>query len=157
MSGALFALQRHCELRRGKACRLSPHPFAASGSPLRFAPDRFPLTKANTFPHNRVASVATLRWCSGSSRNAVRLPFGKSVQLRRNPHPSHGKAPYSNTSAVCTDCTMAKSGAGVRLCRRLRSDAGQNVRAPIERLLRDWLYDRSGANCFSGNTNVCPR
>jgi hypothetical protein len=24
-------------------------------------------------------------WCSGSSRNAVRLPFGTSVQLRRNP------------------------------------------------------------------------
>ena len=43
---------------------------------LRFAPDRFLLTKPNAFPHNRVASVATLRWCSGSSRNAVRLPFG---------------------------------------------------------------------------------
>src|SRR5215469_956547 len=58
-------------------------PLAASG--LRFAPDGFLLTKPNTLPHNRVASVATLRWCSGSSRNAVRLPFGISVQLRRNP------------------------------------------------------------------------
>src|SRR5580700_8522790 len=66
-------------------------PFPAPLSPLaasllRFAPDRFLLTKPNTLPHNRVASVATLRWCSGSSRNAVRLPFGMSVQLRRNPH-----------------------------------------------------------------------
>src|SRR5580700_11674290 len=32
-----------------------------------------------------MASVATLRGCSGSSRNAVRLPFGNSVRLRRNP------------------------------------------------------------------------
>jgi hypothetical protein len=39
-----------------------------------------------SFRHNREASVATLRWCSGSSRNAVRLPFGTGVQLRRNPH-----------------------------------------------------------------------
>jgi hypothetical protein len=64
-------------LRRGKACRLSPHalcPLAASF--LRCAPDRFLLTKPNTFPHNQVASVATLRWRSGSSRNAVRLPSG---------------------------------------------------------------------------------
>jgi hypothetical protein len=43
------------------------------------------LDKAEHFLHNRDASVATLRWCSGSSRNAVRLPFGMSVQLRRNP------------------------------------------------------------------------
>jgi len=54
-------------------------PFPAPLSPLaasflRCAPDRFHLTKPNTFQHNREASVATLRWCSGSSRNAVRLP-----------------------------------------------------------------------------------
>ena len=65
-------------------------PFPAPISPLaasflRCAPDRFHLTKPNTFQHNREASVATLRWCSGS-RNAVRLPFGTGVQLRRNPH-----------------------------------------------------------------------
>jgi hypothetical protein len=30
------------------------------------------LTKPNTFQRNREASVATRRWCSGSSRNAVR-------------------------------------------------------------------------------------
>src|ERR1700693_3480428 len=35
-----------------------------------------------------MASVATLRGCSGSSRNAVRLPFGNSLRLRRNPHVS---------------------------------------------------------------------
>ena len=52
---------------------------------LKDFPDRFLLTKPNTFPHNREASVATLRWCSGSSRNAVRFPFGLSVQLHRNP------------------------------------------------------------------------
>src|SRR2546428_498199 len=47
-------------------------PLAASF--LRCAPDSFQLTKPNTFQHNREASLATLRWCSGSSRNAVRLP-----------------------------------------------------------------------------------
>src|SRR5215469_12116491 len=62
-----------------------PAPLSPPAAPfLRYAPDRFLLTKPNTLPHNRVASVATLRWCSGSSRNAVRLPFGMSVQLRRN-------------------------------------------------------------------------
>src|SRR5258708_2854463 len=65
-------------------------PFPAPLSPLaalclRCAPDKFLLTKPNTFQHNREASVATLRWCSGSFRNAVRLPFGTGVQLRRNP------------------------------------------------------------------------
>ena len=60
-------------------------PFSASGilPSLRFG--RFLLTKPNTFLHNRDASVATLRWCSESSRNAVRIPSGMSVRLRGNP------------------------------------------------------------------------
>lgn len=41
---------------------------------LRFAPDKFLLTKPNPLQHPREAGVATLRWCSGSSWNAVRLP-----------------------------------------------------------------------------------
>jgi hypothetical protein len=49
------------------------------------APDKFLLTKPNTFQHNREAGVATLRWCSESFWNAVRLPSGTSVQLHRNP------------------------------------------------------------------------
>ena len=52
-----------CVLRRGKACRLSPHLFLRQW----------------------LRSSAALRWCSGSSRNTVRLPFGKSVQLHQNP------------------------------------------------------------------------
>ena len=46
----------------------------------------FLLTKPNTLPHNQGASVATLRWCSGLFQNAVQLPSGTSVQLRRIPH-----------------------------------------------------------------------
>jgi hypothetical protein len=63
-------------LRRGQGLPpLSPAPLSPlAASFLRCAPDRFHLTKPNTFQHNREASVATLRWCSGSSRNAVRLP-----------------------------------------------------------------------------------
>jgi hypothetical protein len=74
-------------LRRGKALPPFPAPLCPlAASFLRCAPDRFLLTKPNTFPQNQDASVATLRWCSGSSRNAVRLPFGMSVQLHWNPH-----------------------------------------------------------------------
>jgi integrase len=38
-----------------------------------------------------------LRWCSGSSRNAVRLPSGTSVQLHRNPH--FGESPLLRVKA----------------------------------------------------------
>src|SRR5690349_551574 len=34
---------------------------------------------------------------SGSSRNAVRLPSGTSVQLRRNPHKAYGTQDFVNT------------------------------------------------------------
>jgi hypothetical protein len=73
-------------LRRGQGLPpLSPHPFLRERilPPLRSG--QVSLDEAEHFLHNRDASVATLRWCSGSSRNAVRLPFGMSVQLHRNP------------------------------------------------------------------------
>jgi hypothetical protein len=72
-------------------------PFPAPLSPLaasflRCAPDRFLLTKPNTLLHNRVASVATLRWCSGSSRNAVRLPSEQAFSFAGIPNrESHGE------------------------------------------------------------------
>ena len=75
-------------------------PLSPRAAPyLRRAPDKFLFTKPNTFPHNRVASVATLPWCLGSSRNAVRLSFGISVRLRRNPH----LAPCSSSSRCEND------------------------------------------------------
>src|SRR5690348_9334440 len=43
------------------------------------------LDEVEHFSDNQKASVATLRWCSASARNTVRLPFGKRVRLRRNP------------------------------------------------------------------------
>src|SRR5579862_8531148 len=87
-------------------------PFPAPLSPLatlilRCAPDRFLLTKPNTFPHNRVASVATLRWCSVSSQNSVRLPFGTSVQLRLNPQTLSSLTP----SAIHVLRTLSSGGA----------------------------------------------
>src|SRR5579864_3668431 len=65
------------EVGTGRAV-LSPCPFPRSGSlpPLRFG--QFFLDEAEHFLENRMASVAMLRGCSGSSRNVVRL--------RRNPH-----------------------------------------------------------------------
>ena len=67
-------------------CRPFPRtPFSATGAlpPLRSG--QVFLDEAEHFLHNRGASVATLRWCSGSSRNAVRNHPGFSVRLRRNP------------------------------------------------------------------------
>jgi hypothetical protein len=70
-----------------KGCRPFPRtPFSASGVLPSLRSGQVFLDEGEHFLHNRVASVATLRWCSGSSRNAVRLRFGESVQLRRNPH-----------------------------------------------------------------------
>src|SRR5215831_17791737 len=54
--------------------------------PKRSSRSGVSLDEAEHFLHNRDASVATLRWCSDSSRNAVRIPSGTCVQLRRNPH-----------------------------------------------------------------------
>jgi hypothetical protein len=78
-SGSLCA-----EVGTGRAV-ISPRPFPRSGSlpPLLFG--QFFLDEAEHFLQNRMASVATLRGYSGSSRNAVRLSFGNSVRLRRNP------------------------------------------------------------------------
>ena len=75
-----------CVSRRGKACRLSPHPFARLRRPSFAALRIVSLDEAEHFLQNRNASVAMLRWCSGSSRNAVRLPSGIDVHLHRNTH-----------------------------------------------------------------------
>src|SRR5215469_12055460 len=101
MSGALISAPGSLCAEVGQGLPPFPTPLcplAASG--LRFAPDGFLLTKPNTLPHNRVASVATLRWCSGSSWNAVRLPFGISVQLRRNPQQGYN---VSRPAVICAE------------------------------------------------------
>ena len=89
-----------CALGGDKGCRPFPRtPFSASSilPPLRFG--QVSLDEAEHFLHNRGASVATLRWCSGSSRNAVRLPPGISVRLRRNRRIS-----YSPEKEKCRSC-----------------------------------------------------
>src|SRR5437879_8145511 len=50
------------------------------------APAASALRRGQGLPSTIEKPVPTFRWCSGSSRNAVRLPFGTGVQLRRNPH-----------------------------------------------------------------------
>jgi len=79
--GALIALRVSAALGGDKGCRPFPRtPFAATTilPSLRFG--QVSLDEAEHFLHNRDASVTTLRWCSGSSRNAVRIhpgmPFG---------------------------------------------------------------------------------
>ena len=75
---------------RAEAGTRAAAPFPAPLSPpaavfLRCAPDRFLLTKPNT--SGTIEMPASLRSenCSPSARNAVRVPFGISVRLRRNP------------------------------------------------------------------------
>ena len=80
-SEALFVLRGY----GAEAGTRAAAPFSASSILPSLPSDRFLLTKPNTFLPNRDASVATLRWCSGSSRNAVRIHPGFSVRLRRNP------------------------------------------------------------------------
>ena len=53
-------------------------PFVASGTRLRYAPDRFLLTNANTSCTMLATSLRSEN-CSPSARNAVRVPFGISV------------------------------------------------------------------------------
>ena len=60
-------------------------PSLVGGSGFAFGQE-VALDEADTFQHHREANIATLRWYSESSRNAVRLPFGRSVHLRRNHH-----------------------------------------------------------------------
>ena len=70
-----------------KGCRPFPRtPFSASGAFLRYAPDRFFLTKPNTSGTIEVPASLRSENRSPSARNAVHVPFGISVRLRRNPH-----------------------------------------------------------------------
>jgi hypothetical protein len=67
-------------------------PFPAPLSPLatlflRCAPDKFFLTKPNTSCTIELPASLRSENCSPSARNAVRVPFGISVHLRRNPQP----------------------------------------------------------------------
>ena len=87
LAEALFALRGLCVLRWGQDVPSFPHaPFLACGAVPSLRSGQVFLDEAEHFLHNRYASVATLRGRSGSSRNAVRLPFGIGVRLRRNPH-----------------------------------------------------------------------
>jgi hypothetical protein len=69
----LFALRVTVSGGGNKGAPLSPDPFSPlAASFLRCALDRFHLPKPNTFPHNRGASVTTLRRRSGRAG----MPFG---------------------------------------------------------------------------------
>ena len=68
-SGVLFALRGHCELRRGQGLRPFPRTsLSASGNLPALRSGQVSLDEAEHFLHNRAVRVATLRWCSGSSR-----------------------------------------------------------------------------------------
>ena len=123
MSGALTALRVSPVLGGDKGCRPFPAPLSPlAASFLRCAPERFLLTKPNALPHNRLASVATLRWCSESSRNAVRHPSGTSLQLRRNPQ---GKIsfPFRARCVTANSVSPLPKGENIEIFRMAAEDA----------------------------------
>ncbi len=65
---------------------------------LRCAPDKFFLTKPNTSRTIELPASLRSENCSPSARNAVRVPFGISVHLRRNPQ---ARSMRTNSSADC--------------------------------------------------------
>jgi hypothetical protein len=87
--GALYAASGQCVLRWGQDVPSFPHaPFLARGTFPSLRSGQIFVDEAEHFLHNRDASVAALRWCSGSSRNAVRLPFEISVRRSASPESS---------------------------------------------------------------------
>jgi hypothetical protein len=98
-------------------CPFPRAPFSASGVFLRYAPDRFFLTKPNA--SGTIEMPASLRSenCSPSARNAVRVPFGISVHLRRNPHPARVWAIGAGTGNLAA---LHRHGAATATERRKR-------------------------------------
>ena len=84
----------HCSAERGTGPpSLSPHPFPGLRPAASASLRTVSLDEAEHFLHNQKASVATLRWCSASARNAVRLPFGKAFAFAGILNVSSGSRP----------------------------------------------------------------
>jgi hypothetical protein len=85
--GALIALRVFPALGGDKGCRPFPRtPFSTNSILPSLCVGQVSRDEAEHFLYNRDATVATLRRCSGSSRNGVRIHPGFSVRLRRNSH-----------------------------------------------------------------------
>ena len=85
MSGALFALQGHCVLRRGKACRLSPHPFLRYRHSASAALRILSLDEAEHFPSQSRCQRRYAPMVFGIIPERRSASLRKSVQLHRNP------------------------------------------------------------------------
>ena len=67
---------------------------------LRYAPDRFSSTNANTSCTIEVPASLRSENCSPSARNAVRVPPGISVRLQRNPQLAAELSPVIRAAVV---------------------------------------------------------
>ena len=118
---------RFCLLSKG--CRPFPRtPFSASGRVPPLRSGRFSLTKPNTSCTIEMPASLRSDHCSPSARNAVRVPFGISVRLRRNPHLATeprkcASVPNSRSAANswCANClqTEARRFASILLSCRM--------------------------------------
>ncbi len=121
-----------CVLSREKGCRpFSPHPFSCSAACLRYAPDRFFLTKPNTY--GTIETPASLRseHCSPSARNAVRVPFGISVRLRRNPQLRQRASVRPQLQGHFCRFACRTSWSRALACSAERSTSGRSVKTSL--------------------------
>jgi hypothetical protein len=65
-----------CRAERGTGRPRFPGSFLRSRPPTSASLRMASLDEVEHFSENQKASVATLRWCSASARNNIRLPFG---------------------------------------------------------------------------------
>jgi len=103
----------------GKRLHPLPHTtILACGLCLRFAPDRFFLTKPNTSGTIEVPASLRSENCSSSSRSVVHVPFGISVRLRRNPQKRRSSKVSTSApeaSIICRLTPTVSAIAGITL------------------------------------------
>src|SRR5689334_16685735 len=91
----LLALPGHCVMRRGQGLRPFPRtPFSTSSFLPSLRSGQVSLDEAEHFLHNRDASVASLRWCSGS------VPERRSESFR-NKRSASPESPKRTITARC--------------------------------------------------------
>jgi len=90
MEGQVFSTRNESCFYRDKQGIKGHASFPCTPNPRRTDPSAplrtLSVDEAEHFRHNHLASVASLRRCSPSLRNAVRLPSGIGVHLHRNTH-----------------------------------------------------------------------
>ena len=126
-----------CVPRRGKGLPpLAPHPHPRVWPPASASLRMVRLDEVEQFAENQTASVASLRWCSPSARNGVRLPSGMLFSLAGIPI-VHTK-PFGNTKTAF-DATVPPMAFDGQAVSRKSGDA-QSLELRVQHTFRPVLY-----------------